>query len=78
MRNDDIYSMSYEEARRRGGNEFEPLIRSGRFLHQQIAVLGVKEMDRYREDGIVPEVLERASWETAKYGAPCFPIELPF
>ena len=77
MRNDDIYSMSYEEARRRGAYEIDPIMPDGRFLHQWLAVLGFKEMDKYREDGIVPEVLERASWETAKYGAPCFPIELP-
>ena len=78
IRKEESSSMCCEEARSRGAYEIDTIMPDGRFLHQWLAVLGCKEMDKYREDGIVPEVLERASWETAKYGAPFFPIELPF
>lgn len=57
MRNDDIYSMSYEEARRRGAYEIDPIMPDGRFLHQWLAVLGFKKWTNTVKTGLFRKCL---------------------
>lgn len=69
--------MTFEEARRHNAYEIDPEIPDGRRLHQWLSDFNVKSIDDFLKTGVIPQELERTSYEVAKYGPPCVPISIP-